>query len=90
VNDIQKGNTNDEINFYMSYNEEKEKSYEDFLELMIAYFIWVLRTLYYQEGCIGWVDEVQNNKIYLATKISCQARHIQLLSRFPETLAGHV
>jgi hypothetical protein len=39
VNDIQKGNTNDEINFYMSYNEEKEKSYEDFLELMIAYFI---------------------------------------------------
>jgi hypothetical protein len=25
VYDIQKGNTNDEINFYMGYNEEKGK-----------------------------------------------------------------
>jgi hypothetical protein len=24
VNDIQKGNTNDEINFYMGYNKEKK------------------------------------------------------------------
>jgi hypothetical protein len=32
---IQKGNTNDEINFYMSYNEEKGKSSENSLELMI-------------------------------------------------------
>jgi hypothetical protein len=39
VYDIQKGNTNDEIKFYMSYNEEKGKSYKDFLELMILYFI---------------------------------------------------
>jgi hypothetical protein len=39
VHDIQKGNTNDEINFYMSYNEEKGKSHEDSLELMILYFI---------------------------------------------------
>jgi hypothetical protein len=36
---IQRGNTNDEINFYMVYNEEKGKSHEDFLELRILYFI---------------------------------------------------
>jgi hypothetical protein len=39
VYDIQKGNTNDEINFYMGYNKEKRKSHEDFLELRILYFI---------------------------------------------------
>jgi hypothetical protein len=39
VYDIQKGNMNDEINFYMGYNEEKGKSYKDSLELMIVYFI---------------------------------------------------
>jgi hypothetical protein len=31
VYDIQNGNTNDEINFYMSYNEEKGKSHDDSL-----------------------------------------------------------
>jgi hypothetical protein len=36
---IQKGNTNDEINFYMGYNEEKGESHEDSLELRILYFI---------------------------------------------------
>jgi hypothetical protein len=30
---------NDEIKFYMGYNEEKEKSCEDSLELKILYFI---------------------------------------------------
>jgi hypothetical protein len=83
--DIQKGNTNDEINFYMGYNEEKGKCYEDSLELRIVYLIWVLRTLYYQGGYIGWVGEVQNIKIYLTIKISCQARHIRLLGRISET-----
>jgi hypothetical protein len=39
VCDIQKGNTNNEINFYMGYNEEKWKSHEDSLELKILYFI---------------------------------------------------
>jgi hypothetical protein len=39
VYNIQKGNTNDEINFYMGCNEEKGKSREDFLELKIVYFI---------------------------------------------------
>jgi hypothetical protein len=39
VYDIQKVNTDDEINFYMSYNEEKGKSHEDSLELRILYFI---------------------------------------------------
>jgi hypothetical protein len=37
--DIEKGNTNDEINFSMGYNEEKGKSHEDSLELRIVYFI---------------------------------------------------
>jgi hypothetical protein len=37
VYNIQKGNTNDEINFYMGYNEEKGKSREDSLELKIVY-----------------------------------------------------
>jgi hypothetical protein len=44
---------NDEINFYMGYNEEKEKSHEDSLELRIVYFILVLGTTYYQGRCIG-------------------------------------
>jgi hypothetical protein len=30
---------NDEINFYMSYNEEKGQSREDSLELKIVYFL---------------------------------------------------
>jgi hypothetical protein len=38
VNDIPKGNTNDEIKFYMGNNEEKGKSHEDSLELRILYF----------------------------------------------------
>jgi hypothetical protein len=53
VYDIQKGHMNDEINFYVSYNEEKGKSHEDFLELRILYFILVLGTPYYQGRCIG-------------------------------------
>jgi hypothetical protein len=36
---IQKGNTGVEINFYMGINDEKEKSHEDYVELMILYFI---------------------------------------------------
>jgi hypothetical protein len=39
VYNIQKGNTGVEINFYMSINDEKEKSYEDYVELRILYFI---------------------------------------------------
>jgi hypothetical protein len=39
VYDIQKGNTNDEINFYMGYNEEKGKGHKDSLELRILYFV---------------------------------------------------
>jgi hypothetical protein len=38
VNDIQKGNTNDEIKFYMGNNEEKRKSHENSLELSIICF----------------------------------------------------
>jgi hypothetical protein len=35
VYDIQKGNTNDEIKFYMGNNKQKGKSHEDSLELRI-------------------------------------------------------
>jgi hypothetical protein len=52
VNDIQKGNTNDEIKFYMGNNDEKGKSHEESLELRILYFTSFLVTLYYQGGCI--------------------------------------
>jgi hypothetical protein len=38
VNDIPKGNTNDEIKLYMGNNEEKGKSLEGSLELRILYF----------------------------------------------------
>jgi hypothetical protein len=37
----------------MGYNEEKEKSHEDSLELRILYFICVLGAPYYQGGYIG-------------------------------------
>jgi hypothetical protein len=62
VYDIQKGNTDDEINFYMGINDEKEKSHEDYVELRVLYFIWVLEASYYQGGYIGWVGEVKNIK----------------------------
>jgi hypothetical protein len=38
VNDIKKGNTNDEIEFYMGNNEEKGKSHEESIELRILCF----------------------------------------------------
>jgi hypothetical protein len=38
VYDIQKDSTNDEINFYMGINDEKEKSHEDYAELRILYY----------------------------------------------------
>jgi hypothetical protein len=39
VYNIQKGNTDVEINFYMGINDEKEKRREDYIELRILYFI---------------------------------------------------
>jgi hypothetical protein len=54
VYDIQKGNTNNKINFYMGYNEQKGKNHEDSLELRIVYFILVLVTQYYQG--VHWVS----------------------------------
>jgi hypothetical protein len=53
VYNIQKGNTDAEINFYMGINDEKGKSREDYVELRILYFICVLGALYYQGGYIG-------------------------------------
>jgi hypothetical protein len=62
VYNIQKGNTDVEIKFYMGINDEKWKSREDYVELRILYFIWVLGTPYYQGGYIGRVGKVQNIK----------------------------
>jgi hypothetical protein len=62
VYNIQKGNTDIEINFYMGINDEKGKSYEDYVEFWILYFIWVIGAPYYQGGYIRWVGEVQNIK----------------------------
>jgi hypothetical protein len=62
VYNIQKGNTDIEINLYIVINDEKGKGCEDYVELMILYFIWVLGAPYYQGGYIGWVSEVQNIK----------------------------
>jgi hypothetical protein len=62
VYNIQKGNTDVEINFYIGINDEKGKSREDYVELRILYFIWVLVVPYYQGGYNGWVGEVQNIK----------------------------
>jgi hypothetical protein len=70
--------------------KKKGESHEDSLELRILCFTWVVETLYYQEGYIGWVGEVQNIKIYPTTKNSYQVRHICPPNRIPETLAGHV
>jgi hypothetical protein len=42
VYNIQKGNTDIEINFYMGINDEKEKSRKDYIKLRILYFISVL------------------------------------------------
>jgi hypothetical protein len=39
VYNIQKSNTDVEINFYMVINDEKGKSREDYVELRILYFI---------------------------------------------------
>jgi hypothetical protein len=62
VYNIQKCNTDVEINFYMGIKDEKGKSHEDYVELRILYFIRVLGALYYQGGYIGWVGELQNIK----------------------------
>jgi hypothetical protein len=39
VYDIKKGNTDDEIDFYMCINDENGKNREDYVELRILYFI---------------------------------------------------
>jgi hypothetical protein len=90
VYDIQKGNMNNEIKFYMGYNEEKGKSRENSLELMILYFIWFLGAPYYQGGCIGWIGEVQIIENYITTQIPYQVGHIRLLHRILDVLVEHV
>jgi hypothetical protein len=41
---------------------KNKKSHEDYVELRMLYFIWVLGAPYYQGGYVGWVGEVQNIK----------------------------
>jgi hypothetical protein len=53
VYNIQKVNTDVEINFYMGINDEKGKTHEDYVELKILSFIRVLGAPYYQGGYIG-------------------------------------
>jgi hypothetical protein len=42
----------------MGINDEKGKSHEDYIELKILDFIWVIGVPYYQGGYIEWVGEV--------------------------------
>jgi hypothetical protein len=76
--------------FRYGINDEKGKSREDFIELRILYFIWVLGAPYYQGGTLGELVKCKTSKIYRTTKNSYQARHIRPPSWIPETLAGHV
>jgi hypothetical protein len=39
VYNIQRGNTDVKINFYLGINDEKGKSHEDYVELKILYLI---------------------------------------------------
>jgi hypothetical protein len=39
MHNIQKGNTDVEINFHMDINDKKGESREDYVELSILYFI---------------------------------------------------
>jgi hypothetical protein len=90
VYNIQKGNTDVEINFYMGINDEKGKSREDYVELRILYFICVLAAPYYQGDTLGELVKCKTQKIYPTTKNSFQARHIRPPSQIPEALARHV
>jgi hypothetical protein len=76
VYDIQKGYTDDEINFYMCINDEKGKNHEDYVELMILYFIWVIGAPYYQGDTLGELVKYKISTIYPTNKNSCQVRHI--------------
>jgi hypothetical protein len=69
---------------------KKGKSHEDFVELRILYFIWVLGARYYEWGCIGWIDKVQIIEIYQQTKISRKTGLIWVSDRIQESLVGHV
>jgi hypothetical protein len=66
----------------MGINDEKGKSHEDYVELRILYFIWVLGAPYYQEDTLGELVKCKTLKIYPTTKNFCQAWHIQPLAGF--------
>jgi hypothetical protein len=52
----------------MGYNEEKRKSHEDYLELRILYFIWVLEAPYYQGDALGESVKCKSSKTILSPK----------------------
>jgi hypothetical protein len=90
VYNIQKGNMDIEINFYIGINDEKVKSREDYVELRILYFIWVLVAPYYQGGYIEWVGKVQNIKNLSYHQKLLPGRTYPPPSRISETLTGHI
>jgi hypothetical protein len=55
VYDIQKGNTNDEINFYMGYNEEKKENSRIFLKIEDCTFYLSPRNSVLSRG-MHWVS----------------------------------
>jgi hypothetical protein len=53
VNNIPKGNTNDEIKFYMGNNEEKKEKSQKFLRIEDFIFYLSPRNSVLSRGCIG-------------------------------------
>jgi hypothetical protein len=51
--DFQKGNTKDELNFYMGYNEEKREKSQKFLRIEDFIFYLSYRNSILSRGCIG-------------------------------------
>jgi hypothetical protein len=75
------------IKVYMPYDEEKkEKSWRS---LMIKEFLFYLspRSSVLSRGCIGWVGEVQNIKIYLQTKVPRKTDISEFLTGFQKLLS---
>jgi hypothetical protein len=83
VYDIQQGNTNDEIKFYMGYNEENGKSREDSLELRILYFFFESQELCTTKvNALGELVKCKTSKTILPPKISGKLDSSRFLTGF--------
>jgi hypothetical protein len=69
VYDIHKGNMNNEIKFYLGYNDETWKSHEDSSELRILYFISVLGLRTIKGGALGESLKFKSSKSIHKPKI---------------------